>query len=403
MASLRDLQEARGITPTEDQWGNPVAAPAPSSGATNAAEIAAWHEQANTPPPYPKGTPYGAYFDPTNHSPDYDPNTGDYTQDPNQVYATNLPDTADKWRKEGKKFYFVNDASNKIITPEGKVIHGAAPPPEKSTGTVPAKPSPSGLESLDLAKGFYANIINKEFGGADPRAVNPVEVGINTENQWRKANPNPSYDPNSPQFKQYEKQAAQIKKDAQDRAQFQYSKADEIWRNVFAASHNEQVLQEARAARQENKVKSATAYARTVMNDQRSYDLSGLSDSERKAALSAPTGSPELIPAGAKIKPEVLQAVNQVLKEAGLAPYKEVIDPSTSKPAYHQEILGYQVPGTANPAVTGYKRVQGSSGAAPSGAAMSEADARSALAAKGIVGANQERYINFYKANGKVQ
>jgi len=236
---------------------------------------------------------------------------------PPVVYATNIPGRAAQWQGEGKEPTFIAETPQAKGEAEKAGVKEIQKGVEYKEPVIPAKPTGEQLESLELATGFYGQIMQKEGWTVDPRTINPPAKGAEERNKWVSSHPAPS-DLKSEEYKVWEKQANSVGKYAQEVAQHDYSRATELWKETLGEMGKKEVRDEARRAREENRqarIKAAVDETEKIRNNWESYDLTA---KQKAKIMTTPTTERIAIPTGARMKQDIINSLNQLRARAGL-------------------------------------------------------------------------------------
>lgn len=314
---------------------------------------------------------------------------------PREYHATNIPETKQKWEKEGKKVNYI--------------------PPEE----VPKKPGDDDILSAEMTGGLWKLRMQSNNWEEDPRKINPIDYATKKRDEWEREHPAPSKtdlrgDPN-PDYTEWRKDREAYFKEYLQESRADRAQAIGEFRDIVNFSQDKKNIEEAKMVREENRaIKEEEAAAVKRPTEFQMYESS-------KKTLSDPSN--RVLPKGTDpstikdlstypMNPRVLEDMNHMLKEARLPPVEEKKDPGSRRYKYllfgkweigdwRQETPpSYTYPSAkvAKPAPVSTPTPAKS---APTG--MTETSARKALADKGITGADQDSYIQKYKQAGKVK
>ena len=290
------------------------------------------------------------------------------------THFTNVPGTIGQWQSEGvasKDIGFIAENTKDYETAKNAGV-GKIDKSDTYQETIPPQPSPDQLDSMKIADGFWNHIKATHGWKVDPTEVNAVEAGIIAKQKFVDAHSSEFLDPTGANYAKFDKAANEVQKDAENRAKFAHDSAWKIRSEVFkfAASDEAKKAIEARTqqAQEERRLantKAANDERTKVMSDWRSYDL----DPETlKKIEGTPTNQRVIPPAGAKLKPEVLAGLNQVLSRSGqpeMTPEEAVVQKSS--PGW----FGTNIGATPEKKGTVYKpKAGGATGGAQGGSAQ---------------------------------
>ena len=261
-------------------------------------------------------------------------------------YATNVPETAQKWGKSGQDYTFLAESpgamarAKEIGAPQ--VMKGYRDEEVKPASTFdPGKtgfgPEPKDGEVNHMKKfGEYWNHhVGEVWKGTDPLTINPAEEGVKAEEEARKKyalellqNPTGSVD-----YKKYEGLIAEAKKDATKRAEWQrtmgeqdYKKAKGFFDEAYPKAVKEKQQSGAR-------IEASQKYTDLLLQDPHNYELTP----EDVAPLAVKNST--YFPKNRKLKEGVLDKINLVRKQDGLDP---IVENQTNVPMQEKTVF----PGT---------------------------------------------------------
>jgi hypothetical protein len=254
---------------------------------------------------------------------------------PDTVYATNVPQTAETWRRQGKKPYFVDEMSNEISTPEGGKISGWTPPErqkelQKEKRIADArnkppgpKPSQGQLSEMDEFNKFWGAHLAEHYDGEDPTKNNPTEVGEKARAEARKNHEQKLLfrdlygKEKDVDYTAIEKEIEQVGKTAEEKAKWDRNTAlrekQEAF-NWFKVNKKSEAGEEKPKSRAD--VQGAQEYGRRMMEDPGSLELT----QEEKEAIA---GGEKIPLINRKLRSEKLVEINRVRALSGLSPLEE--------------------------------------------------------------------------------
>jgi hypothetical protein len=251
------------------------------------------------------------------------------------VYATNVPQTAENWRKQGKKFYNVDEEKNIISTPEGGQIGGWTPPErmaelrkertmaEARNKPPGPKPSEGQLSEMDQFNKFWGAHVAEHYGGEDPLSQNPGEAAEKAMEEARKKHELKLFHRDlygkekDVDYAAIEKEITQAGKTAEDKAKWARNialreKQESFnWFKINAKNQGGEEKPKSRAD-----VQGAQEYGRRMMEDPGSLELT----QEEKEAIA---GGEKIPLINRKLRSEKLVEINRVRSLSGLPPLEE--------------------------------------------------------------------------------
>ena len=252
-------------------------------------------------------------------------------ESPDTVYATNVPGTAERWRGQGKKPYFVDELNNEISTPEGGKISGWTPPErmaelkkEAARNKPPGpKPSQGQISEMDEFNKFWGSHLAEHYGGEDPLKTNPADASEKAMAEARKKHEQKLLfrdlygKEKDVDYAAIEKEITQAGKTAEDKAKWSRNIAlrekQESF-NWFKINAKSQAGEEKPKSRAD--IQQAQEYGRRMMADPGSVELTD----QEKEAMAAGEKVPLI---SRKLRPEKLVEINRVRGLSGLPPLEE--------------------------------------------------------------------------------
>lgn len=225
------------------------------------------------------------------------------------TYATNIPETEAKWKKEGKKVTMVKDEAK-----------------------VPAKPSEDDLLKNEMTNGMWDKVkaSHPEWGGIDPLNVNAVDYATKKREVWDKEHPQPSettmggkpnlkYTNWVADRKQYFTEMLNEAKENKTQAMLEFKEV----RRFVSDKDKIAEAKEAKVAAQQTKVAEAQRFTNEMLNDWRNFKLSP----EEYARYSTLPMNERVPPTKFPLKDDILQSINDKRALAGMPPYsrKEIV------------------------------------------------------------------------------
>lgn len=255
---------------------------------------------------------------------------------PATVHATNIPETAQKWKGEGvDNTTFIAEKPSDAAAAKEAGVTDVRKSVDYQEPAVPTQPSAEQLDGMRRAEGFWNQIVTTRFAGKDPTAVNAVEAGLMAKKAFTDKHATEFLDPSGANYAKFDKAANEVQKDAENRAKFAYESAWKIKGEVFKFAASK----EARDEEQKHKLEAAAikaerdkkptieqAHLQTqhMVKEVSNWNLPpGLGESEKKSIKDGTSS----MPTGSRMKPEKLAELNTVRQSAGMAPMKEVASP----------------------------------------------------------------------------
>ena len=248
---------------------------------------------------------------------------------PPTFYATNVPDTAQKWGSQGQDYTFLAESPGAMKTAEElgapRVMKGYQEPEPRAA--VGPEPKPGELDELGQFKDFWGHVVNEKWAGEDPTEINPEEIGFRKREELQKKYYHELFmnDSGSQEYKKYEKLIEQGAKDAEKIAERKRLGALEE-KKIAHGFFKEKMTAERKAAdasqpkpQTRANVEEAQKYTEAALygpNAWQNYDLTE-EDLDKIAA------DKNYMPKNRKVKARILTDVNRVRTLAGLPPIDE--------------------------------------------------------------------------------
>ena len=251
--------------------------------------------------------------------------------EPPTFYATNVPETAQKWGGQGQKYTFLAESPEAMKT--AKEI--GAPRIMKGYRDQPVMPEPKSedLDDMEKFNSFWGHVVKTKYKGRDPLSINPAEESIKAEEEARNkyALELMNKDPRSADYRQYEKLITVAKGDAMKKAEWERRMGEED-RKMAHGFFKEKIAAERKAA-EANKPKGPNPETRANVQAAQKYTEAALYGPNAwqnyyltEEDLDKIAADKNYMPEGRKVKGRILTDVNRVRGLAGLPPITEETD-----------------------------------------------------------------------------
>ena len=248
--------------------------------------------------------------------------------EPPTFYATNVPETAQKWGDQGQKYTFLAESPEAMKTAQDlkapRIMKGYRDQP------IGPEPQPGELDDLEKFNSFWGHVVKTKHKGRDPLSINPAEEGIKAEEEARNkyALELMNKDPRSVDYKQYEKLITAAKSDAMKKAEWERRIGEED-RKMAYGFFKEKMAAERKAA-ENNKPKGPSPETRANVQAAQKYTEAALFGPNSwqnyeltEEDLEKINADKNFMPKDRKVKPRILTDVNRVRGLAGLPPITE--------------------------------------------------------------------------------
>lgn len=250
-----------------------------------------------------------------------------YGPEPPTFHATNVPETARKWGKQGQDYTFLAESPQAMATAKEigapKVMKGY----QEQAPEFGPMPKEGELDEMKEFKGFWKTYVGEHYKGQDPLEINPAEEGVKAEEAAKSkyALELMNRDPGSADYKSYEKLISEAKKDAVSKAEWRRRMGEED-RKMSQAFFKEKWKDERKAAagaepkpQTRANVEGAQKYTEDMLYGPNSWENYQLTEDDVKKMKKDKNWQPE----NRKVKDRILTDVNRVRELAGLPPITE--------------------------------------------------------------------------------
>ena len=249
--------------------------------------------------------------------------------EPPTFHATNIPETARKWGKQGQDYTFLAESPGAMKTAKEigapKIMRGYTD--EERPAPIGPRPGEGELDEMRKFNDFWDHHAKENYPSGDPLKITPAEEGMKAEEVARNkyALELMNREPGSADYKGYEKLISEAKKDAIQKAEWQSRIAQEDKKQARVFFMDRMKEERKAAGKDETKpqtranVEAAQKYTENMLYGPNSWENYQLTDDDVKKMKKDKNWQPE----NRKIKDRILTDVNRVRELSGLPPITE--------------------------------------------------------------------------------
>jgi hypothetical protein len=233
------------------------------------------------------------------------------------THFTNIPGTIGKWKGEGVESKDIGFIAENPADLEAATKAGVGRVEKSTTFKAPRQPSEDDLISNEITGGMWGKVMEREGWESDPRRVNPVIKGVEARKKYEAQFPKPRL--GTQEFTQWEKDANRMEKTAHDEAKENKEFATKTFAEVSAFAKDKSHIAEAKTAKAEahkQKVLTIQKQVSDLMSSWTNYDLTP----QQYAVYANLKQGERVAPTRAPLKSSVLKSINAALLEVGLNP-----------------------------------------------------------------------------------